>query len=425
VVLSNSATLAAGPYHVPNARVDAYTVYTNNAVTMAMRGFGAAQVPLAYELQMDKLAEKLGMDAVELRMKNLFEEGSIAITGNRMGNGVGVKETLRQAALAAGWREEGDHWLKPAVSPASAPHLKRGLGVACAYKNVGYSTGFDDTSTAEVTLNLGQSGEITRALIKIGASEVGQGVWTALQQIAAETLGVEIRQVSLALVDTAAVPSAGSSSASRHTYVSGNAVLRACQGALAERERALREQPGANKATARYTFHAREARPTTEPDPLTGQCDPHVSYSYGAQVALVEVDTETGETTILKLWAANDMGKAINPQMVYGQAAGGMHMGVGYALTERFIQKEGRALTRNFSEYQIPTVLDMPREFVNIIVEVPDPTGPFGAKGLGETPTLPTAPAILSAIHDATDVWLDSLPATAESVYMALHKRDS
>ncbi len=421
-ILSNAASFSAGPYVVPNARVDAYTVYTNNAVTMAMRGFGATQPPIAYELQMDKLAGKLGMDPVEIRMKNLFEEGSIAITGNRMSHGVGIKETLRQAALAAEWREENGHWRKPALPPAEAPHLRRGIGVACAYKNVCYSMGFDDTSTAEVTLNLDRSGEIVRALVKIGASEVGQGVWTALAQIAAEALRVDIRKVNLALVDTAQVPSAGSSSASRHVYMSGNAVLRACQRALAKRERVLHEETGESKVTVTYTYHGREARATTPLDPETGQCEPHISYSYGTQIALVEVDTETGEVQVLKLWAANDMGRAINPQMIYGQVAGGVHMGVGYALTEHFIQKEGRALTKSFSEYYIPTVRDMPREFVNILVEVPDPSGPFGAKGLGETPTLSTAPAILNAIHDATGVWLDGVPATPERVFMACRK---
>jgi len=428
VVLSNAASFSAGPYAVPNAKVDAYAVYTNNAVTMAMRGFGATQPPIAYEAQMDKLAEKLGMDPVEIRMKNLFEEGSIAITGNRMSHGVGVKETLRQAAWAAGWREEGGHWIKPALPAPEAPHLRRGIGVACAYKNVGYSMGFDDTSTAEVTLTLGsrrsadKAGEIVRVLVKIGASEVGQGVWTALAQIAAEALQVDIRKVSLALVDTAQVPSAGSSSASRHVYMSGNAVLRACQKALAEREGIRRDETGESKVTATYAFHGREARATTPLDPTTGQCEPHISYSYGTQIALVEVDVETGEVQILKLWAATDMGRAINPQMVYGQVAGGVHMGVGYALTEHFIQKEGRALTRSFSEYYIPTVRDMPRELVNIPIEVPDPSGPFGAKGLGETPTLPTAPAILSAIHDASGVWLDGVPAKPERVFMACRK---
>jgi CO/xanthine dehydrogenase Mo-binding subunit len=418
VVLLNACTLSAGPYVVPNAKVDGYAVYTNNAVTMAMRGFGATQVPLAYECQMDKLAEALGMDPVEFRMKNVLEEGSIAITGNKMTHGVGIKETLRQAALAAGWHEENGYWHAPHLEPPAKPYVRRGIGVACGYKNVGYSTGFDDTSTADVTLDLGDGGEIVRVLIKIGASEVGQGVWTSLVQIAADALDVDIAKVNLALVDTAAVPSAGSSSASRHVYMSGNAVLKACQKALAARDEAL--SSGKNKVTASYTFHGRESMPTTPLDPVTGQGEPHISYSYGAQVAVVAVDVETGEVEIEELWAANDLGHAINPQMVFGQSAGGVHMGVGYALTEHFFQKEGKAHTRGFTEYLIPMVRDMPHEFHNIIVEVPDPTGPYGAKGVGETPTLPTAAAILNAIHNATGVWIDQVPANSEVVYWKL-----
>jgi len=424
VVLSNAVSFAAGPYAVPHARIDGYTVYTNNAVTMAMRGFGATQPPIAHEAQMDKLAAALGMDPVELRMRNLYEEGSVAITGNRMGHGVGVRETLRQAALAAGWRQVDGLWVAPTLEPPAAPHLRRGIGVSCAYKNVGYSMGFDDTSTAEVALALDEAGEITRALVRIGASEVGQGVWTALQQIAADALRIELGRVNLALVDTASVPSAGSASASRHTYMSGNAVLRACREALAERDRQRRAGRLGKKVAATYTYHGREGTATTPLDPLTGQCEPHIAYSYATQIALAEVDMETGVVTLPKLWAATDVGKAINPQMIYGQVAGGVHMGVGYALTEHFIQRGGRALTQSFTEYHIPTVRDMPAEFVDIIVEVPDPTGPGGAKGMGETPTLPTAPAILSAIHDAAGVWVNGVPAGPEQVYLAI-KRDA
>ena len=422
VVLSNAVSFAAGPYVVPHAQVDGYTVYTNNAVTMAMRGFGATQPPVAYELQMDKLAAALGLDPVELRMRNLFDEGSVAITGHRMEHGVGIRETLRQAALAAGWRQVAGQWVGPEPEPPAAPHLRRGIGVACAYKNVGYSMGFDDTSAAEVTLTLDEGGGITRALVKIGASEVGQGVWTVLQQIAADALGVELGRVHLALVDTANVPNAGSASASRHTYMSGNAVLRACREALAESDRQRREGRLGPKVAAAYTFHGRESVATTPLDPLTGQCEPHIAYSYATQIALVEVDVETGVVRIPRFWAATDLGKAINPQMIYGQVAGSVHMGVGYALTEHFVQRGARALTQGFTEYHIPTALDMPWEFVNIIVEVPDPTGPLGAKGMGETPTLPTAPAILSAIHDATGLWLDRLPAGPEQVYLALKR---
>lgn len=423
-VLSNAATFAAGPYKVPNAKVHAYTVYTNNAVTMAMRGFGATQPPVGYESMMDRLAEALGVDPVELRMKNLLDEGDVALTGNVMRGGVaGLKETLRQAALAAGWRQVGGRWIKPDLGQASATYKRRGIGVAVAYKNVGYSLGFDDKATCTVELSLAPNGDIQRALLKIGASDVGEGVWTALAQIAAETLKIDMSKVRLAFLDTAKVPDAGSSSASRHVFVSGNAVVRACQEALAKRDAILRAETGETKVVAQATYHGREARATTPFDPQTGLCEPHCAYGYATQIALVEVDTETGEVEVLKIWSAHDVGKAINLEMVVGQIGGGVHMGVGYALTEHFIQQGGRAQTRHMSEYYIPTVRDMPRELVPIIVEVPDPWGPYGAKGLGEMTTLPTAPAILNAIHDATGVWIDSLPATPERVWRALQRK--
>ncbi len=426
-VLNNAATFALGPYKVPNARIDAYTVYTNNAVTMAMRGFGATQPPMGYESQMDKLAEALGMDPVELRMKNLLEPGDIAVTGNVMTEETGVKETLRQAALAAGWRQEGERWIKPELGAPSAPPKRRGIGVAIGYKNVGYSLGFDDKSSAHVALTLAESGEIARALVKIASIEVGQGVLTALAQIAADTLGVDLSRVRMAYVDTANVPDAGSSSASRHVFMSGNAVHRACQAAREKWEAVLRAETGETHVEAEYTFRGRSVRATTPFAPETGQCEPHISYSYATQIALVEVDTETGETDILHFWAAADAGKVVNPPMYFGQQAGGVHMGVGYALTEHYIQQDGRPRTRRFSEYHIPTVLDMPRQFESIAVEsAPDPNGPFGATGLGETPTLPTAPAITNAIHDAVGVWIDHLPANAERVWRALrgHKAE-
>ena len=423
IVMANATSFAAGPYVVPNAKIDSCTVYTNNAVGMAMRGFGSTQPPVAYELQMDKLAEALGMDPVEIRMKNLFEDGSIAVTGNPMPPGVGMKETLRQAALAAGWREENGHWVRPDMPVVDGKLY--GIGVACAYKNVGYSMGFDDKATAVIELSLDESGQIERAVVKIAASEVGQGVHTALAQIAAETLGIEVEKVNIALVDTADTPDAGSASASRHVYMSGNAVLAACQLANDKRRAALRVEEGQTHVEARYTFHGRHARPTTPFDPETGECDPHISYGYATQIALVEVDAETGEVGVLKLYSAHDVGRAVNPQMIEGQIGGGVHMGQGYALMEEYVQQQGVVKTRKLSEYFIPTVLDMPREVVPIIVETPDPTGPYGATGVGEMTTLPTAPAILSAIHDATGVWIEELPATAEKVLMGMKKSAS
>jgi len=421
-VLSNATSFFAGPYVVPNAKIDGYTVYTNNAVTMAMRGFGATQPPVAYEQQMDKLAEALGIDPVELRLKNLLDEGSVAVTGNVMPPGVGIKETLRQAALAAGWREKNGHWHKPDLGQPSVPHKRRGIGVACAYKNVGYSFGFEDNTTAKVELILEESGSIQHVRVRVGASDVGEGVHTALAQIAAEGLSVPLQRVEIAPLDTAEVPDAGSSSASRHVYISGNAVLRACQEAKAKWEKALREESGETRIEAECTYRGRSARLTTSYDPETGQCNPHISYGYATQIALLEVDTETGAVDVLKIWAAHDVGQAVNPAMIEGQIGGGVHMGLGYALIEEFIQQDGLVRTRNFAEYQMPTALDMPVEIVPIIVEVPDPTGPYGAKGLGEMTTLPTAPAIINAIYNAVGVRLEQLPATAEKILMAMKK---
>jgi CO/xanthine dehydrogenase Mo-binding subunit len=335
---------------------------------------------------------------------------------------VAAKETLIQAAAAAGWREEHGCWKRPEVTELSGSAKKRGIGVACVYKNVGFPFGFEDTSTAGVVITIDERGSISDALVKSGAVDVGQGVTTALAQIAAESLGIPMSRVRMATVDTSEAPDAGSSSASRHVYASGNAVRRACLAALEDRERILRTETGETSAVGHAVYRARELRPTTGFDPESGQCNPHVSYSYGTEIALVEVDTETGETEVVKLWAAVNAGRVVNPATFYGQVAGGIQMGVGYALTEEFVQKEGRAQTRRFSEYFMPTVLDMPGELVSLAVEVADPTGPFGASGMGETPALPTAPAILNAIHDATGVWLDRTPATSERIWRALRE---
>lgn len=424
VVMGVSVTVAAGPYEVENLSIVGTTVLTNNTFTMAMRGFGATQPPVAYETQMNKLAEALGMDPVEIRLKNLFREGSIGPTGTPMPPGVGIRETLIAAARAAGWREVDGHWVKPELPPPSAPHKRRGIGVACAYKNVAYSFGFDDKAGAEVTLKLDERGKIERVVVKIGACDVGEGVTTVLAQIAAQTLGVSLERIEVSMPDTAAVPDAGSTSASRQTFVSGNAVRLACEKARQSWREALAAKKGEREITAYHLFRTQDVRPTTPFDPETGFCWPHVSYGYATQIAEVEVDTETGEVEVVRLIAAHDVGRAINPAMIEGQIGGGVHMGLGFTLMERYIQEEGHIQTRDLTEYLIPTVLDMPRQIEPIIVEVPDPAGPFGAKGVGEMTTLPTAPAILAAIHDAVGVWMDELPATPEKVLAAIKARE-
>jgi CO/xanthine dehydrogenase Mo-binding subunit len=422
-VLEAGTSFAAGPYVVPNAKVDSYAVYTNNAVTMAMRGFGATQAALIYEMQMSKLADALGMDPVELRMKNLFQDGSIGLTGQQMPQGVGIREALKEVALAAGWREEEGHWIRPDVGLPSAPHKRRGLSVSCGLKNVGYSFGSDDKATVGVQLALDEAGQIERVTVLSGACDVGMGAQTVLAQMAAEALRVGYEQVRVSLVDTAKVPDSGSCSASRLVWIAGNALVRACQEALRKRDEILVAETGETFVGAEHEFHGRSVLETQPYDPETGMTVPHFAYGYAAQAALLEVDTETGETEIVKFWAAQDVGKTVNPAMVKGQSAGGVHMGVGYALTEEYIQREGVPKTSYLADYYVPTVMDMPREFTSVTVEVPDPTGPYGAKGIGEMTTLPTAPAILSAIHDAVGVWIDQFPATAERVWWAMQRQ--
>ena len=420
LVLGCAVGALVGPYSIPNARVDAYAILTNNAIGMAMRGFGSTQAPVAYEQHMDRVAEALGMDPVEFRLKNILVPGSETVLGNRMPAGTGIKETLQMAALAAGWTEKGDHWERPALATPSSSSKRAGIGVGSALKNVGFPFGFDDKATAVVEAHISPSGQIAFVDLRVGAIDVGQGVQTILRQFAAEALDLDPLKINVLLVDTADVPDAGSASASRLTYIAGNAVLGACKIAHETWQQALREEKGQDLIAAEYTFHALQERPTTNFDPETGQCDPFYSYSFGTQIALIEVDVNTGEVDILKVWAATDAGRVINPQMTFGQVAGGIHMGVGYALMEDFVQKDARALSSRFSEYYIPSIRDMPRELSSHNVEVPDPTGPFGAKGLGEITTASIAPAILNAIYDAVKVRVHSLPATSEKVWRAM-----
>jgi CO/xanthine dehydrogenase Mo-binding subunit len=421
-VLKAGTSLAAGPYMVPNAKVDAYTVYTNNAVTTAMRGFGATQAAFISEMQMNKLADALDMDPVGLRKKNLLRDGSVGLTGHEMPPGVGIGEALTQAALAAGWKEKDGQWSRPELGPAQVPHKRLGIGVSCALKNVGYGFGSDDKSTVGVQLTLDESGQISRVTVQTAACDVGMGVQTVLAQIAAEALGVDYHRVRVSMADTASTPDSGSCSASRHVWVSGNALVGACQQALRKRDQILLAETGETIVEAQHQFRGLTVRQTTPYDPQTGMCVPHFAFGYAAQIALVEVDTETGETAVLRFWAAQDVGRAVHPEMVRGQAGGGVHMGLGYALTEEYIQDEGLPKTRHLSDYHIPTVLDMPPDFFSVTVEVPDPAGPYGAKGVGEMTTLPTAPAISSAIHDAIGVWVDELPVAPEKVWRAMQR---
>jgi CO/xanthine dehydrogenase Mo-binding subunit len=406
-VLNNAVSIAYGVYDVPNVKVDGYNVFTNNLVCGAFRGFGSLQATFAAEMQMSRLADALGMDPVVFRLGNALHEGSILATQSVIPPAVSIRETLMHAAEAAGWTDEG----KPKPETGTTGPMLSGIGVAAGYKNVCYSLGFGEKSTARCELY--GDGSIEQALVKIGVSEVGQGTLGVMGQVAAETLGIAYEQVTIVNQDTSQVPEAGSCSASRTSFMGGNAVKLACEAAL-EAWRA-----GDRPAIVERTYRP---RPTSMFDPDTGVCDPHVTYGYGTQIVEVEVNPETGEVRLKRVWAAHDVGQALNPMHVEGQIQGAIAQAQGWALMEDFITQDGYLRTKSFADYLIPTVYDVP-DIHSLIVQVPDPQGPYGVRGLGEMPMLMLAPAILDAIHDATGIWFTRLPVKAEDVLLGLRAR--
>jgi CO/xanthine dehydrogenase Mo-binding subunit len=408
IVTSNAVINALGPYEIPNVRVDAYDIYTNNVPRGAFRGFGGPQAVYCAEQMINKMAAALGMDPVELRMLNLAREGSLQTTGAPFPPGVTIREVTQTCAEGAGWSATPSGWLltQPQMkADPNRPYLRRGLGLACAHKNVGFSYGFPESCT--IGIELYGEDEIERAVIRHSASEVGMGAHTVITQMAAEALCVPMEKIELISSDTAQVKDSGSVSASRMTFFIGNAIKEGAEKALAI---------WANEERPVHLNHTYLPHQTTPPDPVTGQCDPNVSYAYTAQAAEVVVDMETGQVKIEKIYCAIDVGKAINPQQVIGQIQGGLVQSVGYAVMENFIEKEGRVLTPNLSTYLIPTVVDIPDEIDIMILEIPDPRGPWGARGLGEVMNMCLAPAVTAAVHDATGVWFDHFPLLPEEV---------
>jgi CO/xanthine dehydrogenase Mo-binding subunit len=404
-VLNNAVSIACGVYEVPNVKVDGYNVFTNNLVCGAFRGFGSLQATFGAEMQMAKLAAALGMDPMVFRLKNVLRDGSVLATQSEIPPAVSIRETLMHSAEAAGWTEEG----KPQPEAPASERYLGGIGVAAGYKNVCYSFGFPEKCSARCELYGDRA--IERAVVKIGISEVGQGTLGVMGQVAAETLDIPYGRVQVVNEDTAEVPEAGSCSASRGSFMGGNAVKRACEAALAAWKAG--ERPAMAEATHR-------PRPTTMYDPETGVCDPHVTYGYGTQIAEVQVDTDTGEVRLRRVWAAHDVGQALNPMHIEGQIQGAISQAQGWALLEDFVLQDGELKTRSYADYLIPTVYDVPDEIHTLILEVADPQGPYGARGVGEMPMLLLAPAILDAIHDATGIWFNRLPVKAEDVLLAL-----
>jgi CO/xanthine dehydrogenase Mo-binding subunit len=401
----------SGPYAIENVSVDAYAIYTNNNPGGAFRGFGGPQGAFAAELQITKLAEALGMDPVEIRLKNVIRDGVDGHTQTPLPEPVTLDRVMENCALSYGWKQENGHWQRE-VKPVQQPgHIKRGIGFTCGFKNVGFSFGFQERSWATVELH--GKAQIDHVVVHHAGSDVGQGAHTVFRQMAAEALDVPLEIIELVVADTAVTGDAGSSSASRMTFMAGNAIRGAAKLAL------QKWQEEDRPAIAEFNF---EPPSTTQMEKGTGKSYPNFAYGYVAEVVDLEVDTETGEINVLRVVCADDVGKAINPTLVEGQIEGAVVQAGGYAILEKFIQQDGYIITDKLSNYLIPTILDVPEQVTSIILEYADKIGPFGARGMAEMPFIPLAAAVISALHDATGVWFNDFPVTPERVLRGLGK---
>jgi CO/xanthine dehydrogenase Mo-binding subunit/aerobic-type carbon monoxide dehydrogenase small subunit (CoxS/CutS family) len=440
-VLTRATTHSSGPYEVPYVRADCYAMYTNNPPAGAFRGFGVTQSAFAVESMMDMLAERLGMDPVALRRLNALQKGSTTNTGQVLRESVGLQECIDKVEVEMR-RLAGSDPFKP-QPVAGAPGCVRAWGFAAAYKNTGLGGGAPDKAGAEVELYPDDSFEV-----RTSSAELGQGLVTVLQMIVAEELQQPPAHVRVLVMDTDLTPDGGPTTASRQTYVTGNAARHAAQtlrqamtAVLAEKYDCPPEQVRFVEGLAQIGEHlvplgevvellrqeGREARALFEywaPDtqPLGEGGDMHFAFSFAAQAAEVEVNTCSGEVKVLRVIAANDVGRALNPLGLQAQVEGGIVMGLGNALTEAFIVEEGRVITDRLARYRIPSITHTP-EITSIVVEHPTSEGPYGAKGAGELVSLPTTPAITNAIYNAVGVRIDHLPVDQEEIAMQLKSK--
>jgi len=433
-----SVVQATGPYEVPNVKTDTYGYYTNNVYTGAMRGYGSPQVIFANESLMDELAQELGISPLEIRLKNILRNGSITASGQKLDrHEVSLAQVIEKAAQAIGYEQKHKEYSKP-----QSGDKRRGIGMAISYR--GCSLGAEAVDGAGAVLSIQKDGSV---YLYSGLAENGQGLKTVFCQMAAEELGIDIKHISFLESNTLISPDSGSTVASRSTLVGGNAVLdasRRAKKALAEFLASQYDVPAESllfrdgriftadgKELISFAEAASKAfwagvqlshvgwyvAPSIHWDEEEGKGSPYFTYVYGCQIAEVEVDMGTGEVTVLNMSAAHDVGRAINPAMLKGQIYGGVMMGLGYGIMEEVETEEGYIANTNFDEYIIPTAKDMPN-IIPIIVENPDPDGPFGAKSIGE-PTLELgAAAIANAIAQATGRRIRSLPLNLERVLL-------
>ncbi len=440
-VMTRATTHSAGPYVVPHVKADCYAMYTNNPPAGAFRGFGVTQSAFAIESMMDDLAEQLGVDPIELRLKNALEVGSVTNTGQELRESAGLIECINQVTARI-----QDYSSEPFTAQVSEgrPRKRRAWGIAAAYKNTGLGGGAPDKASAEVELY--EDGMVE---VRTSSAEIGQGLVAVLQMIAAEELTVPIDRVRVLLSDTDLTPDGGPTTASRQTYVTGNAVRHAADvvkeavaTTLAEHYDVPPAQIEFHEGLARVNGHkvtlgeaatimkeeGRNARATYEYWAPSTQAlgtggDMHFAFSFAAQAAEVEVDLDTGEVEVLRVIAANDVGKVINPLGFLGQIEGGVMMGLGNAITEEFIVEQGMVITDRLARYRMPGIMHTP-EIVSIPVEHPAADGPYGAKGVGEISSIPTTPAITNAIYHACGVRIKRLPVDQDWLALEIDRQN-
>ena len=440
-VMTRATTHSAGPYDIPHVRADCYAMYTNNPPAGAFRGFGVTQSAFAVESMMDKLAEELNLDPVELRRMNALHVGSITNTGQELKESVGLLECIER--VDAEMRKHNSHPFTPRVDSAN-PNLVRAWGFASAYKNTGLGGGAPDISGADVELY-----EDGTFQVRSSAAELGQGLVTVMRLVVSEELAVAPEKVRVLVMDTDLTPNGGPTTASRQTFVTGNASRYAAKtlrdqitASMAEkfdvRPEQIRFEDGivhvnghslsyadvykemkgmGQQPRVRYEYEA----PKTQPLGTGG--DMHFAFSFGVQAAEVEVNKLTGEVKVLKVISANDVGFAVNPLGLQGQVEGGVMMGLGNCLTEEFIVENGNVVTDQLARYRVPGIMLTP-EITAIIVEHPIASGPYGAKGVGEISSIPTTPAITNAIYNAVKVRFDKLPVDQEVIARELWERE-
>jgi CO/xanthine dehydrogenase Mo-binding subunit len=438
----HSTIMMPGPYDIPNCKVDAYLCYTNHPFGGAMRGFGAPQVCFAHESMMDELASALGMSPLEIRRKNAFKLGSATATGQILEESMGLRETIEACAKAFDWdrryREAG--YIDPDRT------RRRGVGIGMGFYRTSIGTNFDGCG-ANVYVH--EDGSV---LLYTGITEIGQGSFTVLPQICAEALGIEVEDIRLVFPDTDLVPESGPTVGSRSTTLMGNAILLAARQVkesimdmasqmlfvpverLEAKNRRIFDRDNPSRFVMFKDVAARcmgmgkrligqgwWTPPPLGVDPETLQGNPYFVYAYSTQMAEVIVDVQTGEVAVTDYVAAFDVGKAVNPKAVEGQIEGGVSMGLGYALMEEVILRDGYIQNLNLQDFLIPTTLDVPA-IQPIILEEKTKFGPYGAKGIGEMPNIPAAPAIINAIAHACGGRVRSLPANPEKVYWAIRE---